>query len=327
MSFDKGLKTIVVAVDLEGQPEAALDYARKLATNYGARIVLAHALDPMEYASVERLPLKVASHLTEKGREALGQLANDLLTLGIHSHSDVRQGAISGALVSIARQHDADLIVIGTEGKDGAGPVVVGAVAEQLARLAPCPVLAVAADWNAGPNRPLPGGPVLLTMERNEASPSAAAAAYSLAITFDRPLLALHVRTASEAAAGMNPCNPTDFGMKLPPRPHHALSGGSGWLRGEAPVHCLIKDGDPAEAVAEAIAENHPCILVAGVKRISATRGPHGTVFALLSTSRAPVLCVPPESAHADMERLATLPMGAPKLRNPGAFVGSIAIA
>lgn len=313
MSFDKGLKTIVVAVDLEGQPEAALDYARKLATSYGARIVLAHALDPMEYASVDRLPVRVAGHLTAKARETLGKLSNDLLTLGIHSHSDVRQGAISGALVAMARQHDAGLIVIGTKGKDGAGAVVVGAVAEQLARLAPCPVLAVADDWNAGPNRPLPGGPVLLAMERNEASAAAAAAAYSLAVTFDRPLLALHVRTVAEVAAGVNPARrPQDFGMKLPPQPHHAQNGGSGWLRGEAPVHCLVKDGDPAEAVAEAIAENHPCILVAGVKRISATPGPHGTAFALLSASRVPVLCVPPERARSDMERLATLPMGAP---------------
>jgi nucleotide-binding universal stress UspA family protein len=316
MSFDKGLKTIVVTVDLEGEPEAALDYARKLATNYGARIVLAHALDPMEYASVDRLPAKVAAHLTAKARAALDKLSNDLLTLGIHSHSDVRQGAISGALVAIARQHDAGLIVIGTKGKDGAGPVVVGAVAEQLARQSPCPVLAVAADWNAGPNRPSPGGPVLLTMERNEASTFAAAAAYSLAVTFDRPLLVLHVRTAAEAAAGVNPSRkPQDFGMNLPPRGHHALNGGSGWLLGEAPVHCLVKDGDPAEAVAEAIAENHPCILVAGVKRVSSTPGPHGTAFSLLSASRVPVLCVPPERAdeeHADLELLATLPVGVP---------------
>jgi len=47
MSFQDGLKTIVVATDLEGQSEAALEYARKLATSYGARIVLAHGLDPM----------------------------------------------------------------------------------------------------------------------------------------------------------------------------------------------------------------------------------------------------------------------------------------
>ena len=43
----------------------------------------------------------------------------------------------------------------------------------------------------------------------------------------------------------------------------------------------------------QGIAENQPCILVAGVKRASSTPGPHGTAFALLARSRVPVLCVP----------------------------------
>jgi nucleotide-binding universal stress UspA family protein len=187
----------------------------------------------------------------------------------------------------------------------------VGAVAEQLVRLSPCPVLAVSADWNAGPNRPKPGGPVLLTMEKNESAPAAAATAYSLAKTFERPLLVLHVRTAAEIKAGKDPCLAADFGVKLPPRSHHALSGGSGWLLNEAPVHCLVRDGDPADAVAEAIAENHPCILVAGVKRSSATPGPHGTAFALLSASRVPVLCVPPEQMPTESKWEIALPVGA----------------
>ena len=50
MSFATGLKTIVVATDLHGQSEAALEYARKIALNYGARIVLAHGADPLDYS-------------------------------------------------------------------------------------------------------------------------------------------------------------------------------------------------------------------------------------------------------------------------------------
>ena len=133
-------------------------------------------------------------------------------------------------------------------------------------------------------NRPTPGGPVLLAMDRNEASAEAAATAYSLAETFVRPLIVLHVRTAAEVAAGLNPCAARleDYGVRV---------------EGKAAVECLVRDGSPAEAVAQAIAENHPCILVAGVKRSSATPGPHGTAFALLSASRVPVLCVPPAQA------------------------------
>jgi hypothetical protein len=72
-----------------------------------------------------------------------------------------------------------------------------------------------------------------------------------------------------------------------------------------------VKDGDPADAVAEAIEQNHPCILVAGVKRASGTPGPHGTAFALLSVSRVPILCVPPEVASAGTEQKAALPVAA----------------
>ncbi len=287
MGFDKGLKTIVVATDLEGRAEAALEYARKLATHYGARIVLAHGLDPIEYAAVDAVPGSVLSRMTETARKVLDQLAGDLIRDGIYSHSEVRQGTVAEMLVDVARQYDAGLIVIGTRGMEGVGPIIVGAIAERLVRLAPCPVLAVAADWNAGPCRPAPGGPVLLAVERNEAAAEAAATAASLAETFNRPLLALHVRTPAEKAAGLNPCTVMeDQGIRF---------------QGMVQVRCLVKDGNPVDAVADAIHENHPCILVAGVKRASETPGPHGTAFALLSRSRVPVLCVPPVTAAGNV--------------------------
>ncbi|MGA9668997.1 MAG: universal stress protein [Terracidiphilus sp.] len=285
MSFATGLKTIVVATELNGRSEAALEYARKLAAAYGARIVLAHGIDPVEYAAVDAVPGRVLTGLSEEARTALEKLSADLIREGIHSHSEIRQGAVAQMLVDVARQYDAGLIVIGTKGMDGAGAVIVGAIAEQLVRLATCPVLAVAADWNAGEFRPVPGGPVLLAMERNETAAAAAATAYSLAQIFERPLLVLHARTAAEAAASLDPCATTnleEFGIRSTEK---------------LPVHCMVMDGDPADAIVEGIRENHPCILVAGVKRSSGTSGPHGTAFALLARSRVPVLCVPPETA------------------------------
>jgi nucleotide-binding universal stress UspA family protein len=288
MSFATGLKTIVVATELHGRSEAALEYARKLAAAYGARIVLAHGVDPVEYAAVGEVPGQVMTQLPEEARTVLESMSADLLREGIHSHSEFRQGAVAQMLLDVARQYDAGLIVIGTKGKEGAGPVIVGAIAEQLVRMATCPVLAVAADWNAGAFRPTPGGPVLLTMERNETAAAAAATAYSLAKVFERPLLVLHARTAAEAAASVDPCATTsleEFGI-------HSTE--------KLPVRCMVMDGDPVEAVAQGIAENHPCILVAGVKRASGTPGPHGTAFALLARSRVPVLCVPPEAAAAE---------------------------
>jgi hypothetical protein len=193
----------------------------------------------------------------------------------------------------VARQYEAGLIVVGTKGMQGAGPVVVGAIAEQLVRLAPCPVLAVAADWNAGQFRPTPGGPVLLAMERNESTAEAAATAYSLAQIFNRPLIVIHARTAAEVAAS-DPCAARleEFGVQA---------------AGDVPATCIGENGDPVDAVARAIAQYHPSILVAGVKRASDTPGPHGTAFALLARSRVPVLCVPP-AAVAEVHAEAAVP-------------------
>ena len=296
MSFATGLKTIVVATDLNGQSEAALEYARKLATHYGARIVLAHGLDPLDYAAVNGVPDGVLDSMSAAARAAVDKLAGDLLRQGIHSHSEIRQGTVAQTLVDVARQYDAGLIVLGTKGMEGAGPVVVGAVAEQLVRLAPCAVLAVAADWNAGQCRPTPGGPVLLALEHNEATAAAVATAYSLAAVFQRPLLVLHARGAAESAAFLNPpeIRLEDYGIR---------SGGP------VQVRILIKDGTPADVVPGAIAQHHPCILVAGVKRASHLPGPHGTAFSLLARSRVPVLCVPPEPAPDRIEQEACIPL------------------
>jgi nucleotide-binding universal stress UspA family protein len=298
MSFATGLKTIVVATDLGGQSEAALEYARKLATHYGARIVLAHGADPLEYAAVDVIPGRVRKSLPEEAREVLDKLTSDLLLEGIYSHSEIRQGAVAQMLVDVARQYEAGLIVIGTKGMQGAGPVVVGAIAEQLVRLSPCPVLAVAADWNAGQFRPTPGGPVLLAMERNEATSEAVATAYSLAQVFKRPLLVIHARTAAEASAFLNPCATTLKGFGVRPTE-------------DVPIRCMVKDGNPEDAIVAAIAQHHPSILVAGVKRASETPGRHGTAFALMARSRVPVLCVPPEAAAGRLQGDAEIPVEA----------------
>jgi nucleotide-binding universal stress UspA family protein len=281
MSFEGGLKTIVVAASLDGRSEAALEYARKLAGAYDARLVLAHGVDPVAYAAVGELTPKIRAGMTEEVSSALKRLADELTVEGIRNHTEIHQGEIAEMLLRVARQYDAGLIVLGTDGLDGAGAYVVGAVAEQLVRLAPCPVLAVAADWNAGPYRPTPGGPILLAIEKNEALSAASATALSLAQTFNRPLHIVHARSAAEAMGFLNPSatRPEDFGI---------------FSTGSVKVDCLVKDGTPADVIGEAIAQLRPSILVVGVKRSSETPGPHGTAFTLLARSRVPVICVPP---------------------------------
>lgn len=290
MSFAIGLKTIVVATDLEGRSDAALEYARKLASGYGARLVLAHGTDPLDYAVVDGVPGRVWKRLSEQARHVLDELSADLLREGIHSHSEIRQGAVVDMLIDVAKQYDAGLIVIGTKGREGAGPIAVGSISEELVRKSNCPVLAVAADWNAGEFRPVPGGPVMLAMDRNDAAQAAVDTAKSLACVFKRTLLVVHARASAEVSAILNPGSTRLEDLGLTPS-------------ADCPVRMIVKDGSPADAVAQAIEQYHPALLVAGVKRKSDSPGPHGTVFALLAGSRVPVLCVPAEPVSVRPER------------------------
>src|SRR6185437_15083311 len=120
MGFAEGMNTILVATDLKGNSEAALEYARKLAVAYSAHIVLAHGLDPLEYAAVEAVPARIRRRMPEQAREVVDQMAADLIREGIHSHSEVRQGEVVEMLLDVAQQYHAGLIVVGTKGHQGA---------------------------------------------------------------------------------------------------------------------------------------------------------------------------------------------------------------
>lgn len=138
----------------------------------------------------------------------------------------------------------------------------------------------------------------MLAMERNEATQAAVAMACSLAETFHRMLLVVHARRPEEAAAFLNPVGSTlaEFGD---------LGGG------RFAVRYIVKDGKPGDAIAEAIGQYHPSVLVIGVKRASETPGPHGTAFSLLARSRVPVLCVPPDTAPVRSEHETCIPVSA----------------
>jgi hypothetical protein len=139
----------------------------------------------------------------------------------------------------------------------------------------------------------------MLAIEHNDACESAVEAASSLAATFKRTLIVVHARTPAEASAFLNPCATTlaEFGIKESV---------------EFPALCIVKDGPAEDAILRAVLHSSPCILVTGVKRKSDSPGPHGTVFALLASSRAPVLCIPAtaKSAKTSQEGLLAVEVG-----------------
>ena len=134
---------ILVPLDFSPASMEALGYAVSLAKQFHAAIHLVHV-----YPSDEASSVPGAGHLLFQSAEAIERL-NEELT-GIHSKHvptfrpescHIRGGRPYEQIVTVARELDADLIVISTRGHSGLKHLLLGSTAERVVRNAPCPVL------------------------------------------------------------------------------------------------------------------------------------------------------------------------------------------
>lgn len=281
-----GFKTIVVATDLSETSSAALKYARLIAAAHGSRVVLAHVIDPVSYANLSDVPQNVLAEMTESARGEMDRLAEEFLSAGIPSNSEVRQGVVTRLLLQVIDQYQADLVILGTHGAKGVGPVAVGTVAEQLVRLSPCPVMAVAADVLGKNKEELTGGAIVVPTEGNPAGRKATIVAQSLAAFFNGSLIVLYARTPEEALAEVDPCvrQAAIFEGEIPASP--------------VPVRCLVRDGDAADVITDVANEFAAAMIVLGVNRESRSRTAHGTAYEVIARAKVPVLFVPPHKEN-----------------------------
>ena len=126
------------------QAEAmAVDLARKL----DGELVLFQVLveTPLYAEGLLNMPAvqQVYDAQRKWSEEALEARAGDLRQRGIKASWWLQAGVPFEAIVKVAEEERADLIVIGTHGRSGLNRVLLGSVAERVIRLAPCPVLTV----------------------------------------------------------------------------------------------------------------------------------------------------------------------------------------
>jgi nucleotide-binding universal stress UspA family protein len=163
---------ILVPIDFSAPSDAALEYARTVATRFGASLHLLHvAEDPYRAVYSAEVYVPEVDGLREAIlSDAMGRL-NDRLTpqdvSQLHATTDAVIGTPAWSIVECAGGHDIDLIVMGTHGRGGISHLVMGSVAERVVRTAPCPVLTVrqpgkAATAGATPEAILEVSPVLM---------------------------------------------------------------------------------------------------------------------------------------------------------------------
>ena len=157
---------ILIPIDHSDDSHQALLWGASLGEKYGAEILLLHVLSksveevyppgesawanaPASYyegMSPGSQPFSgqpIIIDLTEKASAELHDLAAKHLQGPVSPRVKVTVGKPPEEILRVAREEVAELIVMGTHGRTGLRHLLLGSVAEEVMRRAPCPVFTV----------------------------------------------------------------------------------------------------------------------------------------------------------------------------------------
>jgi universal stress protein A len=144
----KAIRTVLAPIDFSATSSLALEYATEMARRCEASLHLLHVVTDADVSPGTEAFWGFSEDAVQKKwvEEATTQLAALCLADEHAALRVVRAVEIGTPFVGIvryARTHDIDLIVMGTHGRGAVQHLLLGSVAEQIVRQAPCPVLTV----------------------------------------------------------------------------------------------------------------------------------------------------------------------------------------
>jgi nucleotide-binding universal stress UspA family protein len=175
------MQRILVALDGSDHANKALELASDLASKYGAELVLLHVLSDKRLSEAERHMAEIeyldevtrapelssvlqspadarslgqwllhgSSIVTHRFREALGKhlmetAASKASQRGVGAiQTMLKDGDPAETIIGVARERDADMIVMGSRGLGGAQGLLMGSISHKVAQLAECTCVTV----------------------------------------------------------------------------------------------------------------------------------------------------------------------------------------
>jgi nucleotide-binding universal stress UspA family protein len=141
------IKTILVPIDFSSCSREGLRYAIAFANEFGAKIVLVHATYLGYVYSSEGTVVYDIPGVQKAARKTAERKMRDLTRSvnfgGVKYETVFTEGSPVLDICAFAKDHDIDLIITSTHGFTGFTHVLIGSIAEQVVRHAPCSVLVV----------------------------------------------------------------------------------------------------------------------------------------------------------------------------------------
>jgi nucleotide-binding universal stress UspA family protein len=140
---------IVVGTDGSETAQRAVKEAAELARQTGAELDLVSAYEPVPQSRLRSEQLEAPDDIahTVGPREdvdaILSTAAEDVREAGINVRTFARQGEPADAILDVAEEEKADLIIVGNKGMTGAKRFLLGSVPNKVSHHAPCSVLII----------------------------------------------------------------------------------------------------------------------------------------------------------------------------------------
>jgi nucleotide-binding universal stress UspA family protein len=140
------IKSIVVGTDGSETAECAVERAVEIAEPLGAKAHLVSAYEQSAAKAGGGFEVSRAEWMVSPGvtvESVLERAVGLFKVKGIETETYARKGDPADAILEVAQQVEADLIVVGSKGMRGAKRFLLGSVPNKISHEAPCDVMIV----------------------------------------------------------------------------------------------------------------------------------------------------------------------------------------
>jgi len=142
-------RSIVLGTDGSETARKAVQQATELARQVGASISLVSAYQPVSNQRLRDEKREVPKDMEwivnprEDVEATLREAAEEVEGAGVQVETFAREGDAADAILDVAEEQRADLIVVGNKGMTGAKRFLLGSVPNKVSHHAPCSVLII----------------------------------------------------------------------------------------------------------------------------------------------------------------------------------------
>lgn len=134
---------VVVGVDGSDNGARALRWAAELAAQTGGRLVVVHVFEPLAHLGEVEPPVDFAVMEAAVKRRLGEEWCAPCATLEVPYTTRVVEGDPADALIAVAAEEQADLIVVGSRGLSGVRSLVAGSTSTRLLHRSDRPVVVI----------------------------------------------------------------------------------------------------------------------------------------------------------------------------------------